>query len=84
MTDQAALMPNFIDKFMANSIKDVFAKYPNVEIVNYPKAEQDRWNAAIAPVQKEYIDRVTAKGVDGQKVYDKWVELLNQYKNPAP
>jgi TRAP-type transport system periplasmic protein len=84
MTDQAALMPDFCDKFMANSVKDCFAKYPNIEIINYPKAEQDRWNARIAPVQAEFLARLTAKGLDGQKVYDTFAKLYTKYSAPAP
>jgi len=42
-------------------------------------AESARWEAAAAPVIAEWIAETSAKGVDGQKLYDEARTLVDQY-----
>ena len=44
-----------------------------------PAEEMARWEAAAKPVTEEWIKETSAKGADGQKLYDDAVALVKQY-----
>ncbi|PKM78840.1 MAG: ABC transporter substrate-binding protein [Firmicutes bacterium HGW-Firmicutes-15] len=51
-------------------------KQNNMEIINLPQAEVDRWLNLVAPVQQDYVDRMAKLGFNGQ-------DILNQVKAKA-
>jgi TRAP-type C4-dicarboxylate transport system substrate-binding protein len=51
-------------------------KQNNMEIITLPQAEADRWVNLVAPVQQDYVDRMTKLGFKGQ-------DILNQVKAKA-
>jgi len=44
-----------------------------------PAAEMAKWQAASKPVAEEWIKEISAKGVDGQKLFDDANALVTQY-----
>jgi TRAP-type C4-dicarboxylate transport system substrate-binding protein len=51
-------------------------KQNNMEIINLPQAEVDRWVTLVVPVQQDYVDRMAKLGFKGQ-------DILNQVKAKA-
>jgi len=49
------------------------------KIVQIPAAEMARWQAAAKPVTEEWIKEISAKGLDGKKLHDEAVALIDKY-----
>lgn len=50
-----------------------------IEVIELPLEEQEKMNAAIKPVQEAFIADLEAKGLPGQELMDKYLELTYKY-----
>jgi TRAP-type C4-dicarboxylate transport system substrate-binding protein len=50
-------------------------------VYQIPAAEMNKWQAAARPVTEEWIKETSAKGADGQKLYDEAAALVKQYSS---
>lgn len=57
------------------------AKNAGVEIVEMPPSEMAKWIEAVGGIYKKWVSDMNAKGLPGQKIYDKTKELLKKYKS---
>ncbi len=49
-------------------------------IYKLPPEEKKRWAAALRPVREEWVKRVAAKGIDGEKFLERAAELTSKYE----
>lgn len=49
------------------------------EVYYLPEAEKARWVEAILPVRQAWVDKMTAKGFNAQKILDRALELSAKY-----
>lgn len=56
------------------------AKAAGVEIFEMPASEMAKWKVAVADIYKAWIEDMNAKGLPGQKMYDRANELLKKYE----
>ncbi len=56
------------------------AKSAGVEIVEMPPAEMAKWKEAVGGIHQKWIADMNAKGLPGQKIYNKTKELLKKYE----
>ena len=56
------------------------AKNAGVEIVQMPASEMAKWKTAVGGIYRNWIADMNAKGLPGQQIYDKTLELLKKYE----
>lgn len=56
------------------------AKSAGVEIIQMPAAEMAKWKDAVGGIYKNWIEDMNAKGLPGQRIYDKTNELIKKYE----
>lgn len=56
------------------------AKSAGVEIVEMPPSEMAKWKEAVGGIHQKWIADMNAKGLPGQKVYNRTKELLKKYE----
>lgn len=62
--------------------RDQIEQSGRVTIIKPTDEEYARFQEAAKPMVQDWIDTVTAAGYDGQAMYDRWVELLDEYATP--
>jgi TRAP-type C4-dicarboxylate transport system substrate-binding protein len=66
-------------------VKNYFDSVPKaksefgIEVINLPKEEQDKMNAAIQPVQDAFVKSLEDKGLPGKDLMAKFLELNRKY-----
>jgi TRAP-type C4-dicarboxylate transport system substrate-binding protein len=51
------------------------------EVITLSEEEDARWKEKLKPLRDEYAKALDEKGIDGQAVMDKIVELTEKYNN---
>jgi TRAP-type C4-dicarboxylate transport system substrate-binding protein len=57
---------------------DHAAKEYGVEFIELSPEELARWVAVTKPIQQEYVEQMTAKGLPGQALLDMTLKLMSQ------
>lgn len=50
-----------------------------MQVIDLDAAERDRWVQLVQPIQKEYADKMTQQGQNGQEILDKVKALSDKY-----
>ena len=58
-----------------------FLKQKNVEIIELSEEEAGNWTKAVQPIFQEYIEKVSAKKLDGAKALEAAREALEEYRS---
>ncbi len=54
-----------------------------MKTIELPESEVSRWKALVEPIQREYVESVKSKGVNGEEVLQKVKELADKYNKEA-
>jgi hypothetical protein len=56
------------------------AKAAGVEIIQMPAGEMAKWKDAVGGIYKKWIEDMNAKGLPGQRIYEKTNEFIKKYE----
>jgi len=76
--EQALWTGNYMDNHVEEAISWSKETY-QVEFIELPAEVKAKWDARLAPITQSWIDKVSAKGIDGQTVVDDIRSLIGQY-----
>lgn len=76
--EQALWTGNYMDNHVQEAISWSKETY-QVEFIELPAAVKAEWDAKLAPITQSWIDKVSAKDIDGQAVVDDIRALIGQY-----